>query len=262
MVAPWCREGILPHQEQWPCWLSQLSWLKATLTATGLATPMATNQCPAGQKQQSLHTLGQGGSLPPASLAVGIRGWKEHLAMSPALLQALAWGGESQQCHRVRKSPAWLGSLGSLVPAPLCPRTQHGTATPTQLREFEPTPACPSCCRARGHPPGTVPPRWPACDRVPWPHSALERVEGEPGAPRKLLSVLRAPRGQPRSWHGHSAAPPALPPALHAQPNVLGPPTPILRLPLDAPGAGTAGHCVFCHPLCLSSAASQGTRTL
>lgn len=158
LVAPLCREGILPHQAQWPCWLSQLSWLKATLTATGLATPMATNQCPAGQKQQSLHTLGergQGGSLPPASLAVGIRGWKEHLAMSPAPLQALAWGGESQQCHRVRKSPAWLGSLGSLVPTPLCPCTQHGTATPTQLRELEPTPACPSCCRARGHPPGT-----------------------------------------------------------------------------------------------------------
>lgn len=122
-------------------------------------------------------------------------------------------------------------------------------------------PACPSCCQAQGHPPATGPPRWPECDRVLWMHSALERVKAKLGVPRKLGRVLAVPRASPACWHGHSSALPVLPPALHAQPNVLGLPRWILRLPLDAPRAGTARHCVFCHPLRLSSAATQGTLT-
>lgn len=48
-----------------------------------------------------------------------------------------------------------------------------------------------------GTSPATGPPRWPACDCVPWTHPALEQVKGELEVPRKLRRVLRAPRGQP-----------------------------------------------------------------
>lgn len=166
LVAPWCRERILPHQEQWLCWLRRLSWLKATLTATGLATPMTTNQCPAGQKQQSLHTLGergQGSSLPPASLAMGIRVWKEHLAMSPAPLQALAWGGESQQCHRVRNAQSGWGHWDHCCQP--CSGPAPGTALPLPPSSGGLSPPLPVPAAA-GH--GDIPqaPSRPAGQRV------------------------------------------------------------------------------------------------
>lgn len=87
------------------------------------------------------------------------------------------------------------------MPARLCPCTQHGTVTPTQLGGLEPTQLLRSLpsqlLLGKGTPPATGPPLWPACDRVPWTHPALEQVEGELEVPRKLCRVLRAPWGQP-----------------------------------------------------------------
>lgn len=108
LVAPWCREGILPQQGLWPCWLSWPCWLQAALMATGLATPCGHKPAPSWPKTIAPSHLGReepGSSLPAPSLVLGIRGRKAQPAMSPALLQAPAQGGESQQCWHASHCP-------------------------------------------------------------------------------------------------------------------------------------------------------------